>query len=53
MKDFEQDLKDLYMKLENILNSDIPDEEHCTNEENEIIGDLCNLKNSIEYYLNL
>lgn len=46
-------IKELYTKIVNILSGDIPDEEFCTNTENELIGDLCNLRDSIENYLNL
>ena len=44
-------IKDLYRKIIYILNDDLPNEEFCTDTENDLISDLCNLKESIENYL--
>lgn len=44
-------IKELYRKIIYILNDDLPDEEFCTDTENDLISDLCNLKESIENYL--
>lgn len=46
-------IKELYTKIENILSGDIPDEEFCTDTENDLISELYNLKESIENYLDL
>ena len=44
-------IKELYRKIIYILNDDLPNEEFCTDTENDLISDLCNLKESIENYL--
>ena len=43
----EEMLKNLYKQIEDIL-SLVPDEEDCTQEENEVYIDMANLKNSLE-----
>lgn len=44
-------IEELYKKIIYILNDDLPNEEFCTDTENDLISDLCNLKESIENYL--
>lgn len=46
-------IRELYKKIIYILNDDLPNEEFCTDTENDLISDLCNLKESIENYLDL
>lgn len=46
-------IRELYKKIIYILNDDLPNEEFCTDTENDLISELYNLKESIENYLDL
>lgn len=46
-------IRELYKKIIYILNDDLPDEEFCTDTENDLISELYNLKESIENYFDL
>lgn len=46
-------IRELYKKIIYILNDDLPNEEFCTDTENDLISELYNLKKSIENYLDL